>query len=108
MTPAQRRAEVVQRRAQLQRRLLHQAGYSIVPFVVATVIWLASGANGMFWPVWVALVAVIPLLRGGWELYGPAPDLDHFERELEERERRRREHGSRRATRGERRAQRHR
>ena len=74
------------RRGALQRRLLQQTGGAIVPFVVCTVIWLASGAHGQFWPIWIALVALIPLLRGGWALYGPAPDLDHFERDLEQRE----------------------
>lgn len=93
---AQRRAELAQRRSQLQRRLVQQAGGAIVPFVICTVIWLASGASGQFWPIWVALVAIIPLLRGGWALYGPAPDLDQFERELEQRERR---HGAREARR---------
>lgn len=88
-SPAERRAELAARRAHLQRRLLHQAGGAIVPFVICTAVWLASGAQGQFWPVWVALVAIVPLLRGGWALYGPAPDLDRFERELEAREERR-------------------
>ncbi len=87
-SPAELRAAHVERRGHLQRRLLQQTGGAIVPFVICTVIWIASGASGQFWPIWVALVAIIPLLRGGWELYGPAPDLDRFERELEERERR--------------------
>jgi DUF1707 SHOCT-like domain len=34
-----------------------------------------------------ALVALIPLLRNAWRLYGPAPQLDRVERELEARER---------------------
>jgi hypothetical protein len=87
VSPQEARAQLVARRAQLQRRLLQQTGGAIVPFAVCTVIWLASGARGQFWPIWVALVAIIPLLRGGWSLYGPAPDLERFERELEERER---------------------
>jgi hypothetical protein len=41
----------------------------------------------MFWPIWVALIGVVPLLRNGWRLYGPAPQLDRVERELERRER---------------------
>jgi hypothetical protein len=44
----------------------HFATRAIVPFAVCTVIWLASGAHGQFWPIWVALVTVIALLRGGW------------------------------------------
>jgi hypothetical protein len=87
-TPAAQRAELVQRRRDLQRRLLQQTGAAVVPFVICTAIWLATGAHGMFWPVWVALVALIPLLRDGWRLYGPAPELDRVEQELTRRDRR--------------------
>ena len=56
-------------------------------FVVCTAIWVASGASGFFWPIFVALAVLIPLLRNGWRLYGPAPELDRVERELESRRR---------------------
>src|SRR5947209_14512514 len=49
-TPEQQRAQLVARRGHLQRRLLQQTGGAIVAFVVCTTIWLASGANGQFWP----------------------------------------------------------
>lgn len=94
-TPAQQKAELAQRRRQLQRRLLQETGGGAALFVLCTLIWLASGAQGQFWPVWVALVALIPLLRNGWRLYGPAPQLDRVERELEARGR----HGERRTAR---------
>ena len=87
-TPAQHKAEIVARRRQLQRRLLQEAGGGAALFLLCTVIWLVSGANGQFWPIWVALVALIPLVRNGWRLYGPAPELDRVERELEARQRR--------------------
>jgi Domain of unknown function (DUF1707) len=86
-TPATRRAELAERRSTLARELVQQTGASLVPFFVCTAIWLATGTNGSFWPVWILIVTVIPLLRQGWRLYGPAPDLDHVERELS-RERR--------------------
>jgi hypothetical protein len=95
-TPAAQRAELAQRRAQLQRRLAQQSGGALIPFAIATVIWLASGAHGMFWPVWIAVVAVIPLVRNGWRLYGPAPELDRVEEELGRRERREAGRGARR------------
>ena len=79
---AEQRAELAQRRRQLQRRLLQESGGGLALFVLCTVIWLASGAHGQFWPVWVALVVLIPLLRNGWRLYGPAPELERVEREL--------------------------
>jgi hypothetical protein len=50
--------------------------------VLCTAIWAASGAEGSFWPIWVALVAFMPLLRNGWRLYGPAPELDRVEADL--------------------------
>ncbi len=56
-------------------------------FVVCTVIWLASGAHGSFWPAWVAIFPVIALVQNGWRLYGPAPELDVVERELRPGER---------------------
>ena len=86
-SPAQQKAELVQRRNMLQRRLLQEAGGGAALFLVCTVIWATSGASGQFWPIWVALVVLIPLLRNGWRLYGPAPELDRVERELETRQR---------------------
>lgn len=75
----------VQRRRQLSRRLMQETGGSLGLFVLCTVIWLVSGANGQFWPIWVALVVVLSLARSAWALYGPAPDLDEVERRLDER-----------------------
>jgi len=86
-TRAEQRAELAERRAHLQRRLLQQSGGALGLFVLCTVIWLASGAQGQFWPAWVAVVAAMPLLRNGWRMYGPAPELDRVEQELARRER---------------------
>ena len=76
--PAARRAELAQRRSELQRELLQQTGGALVPFVICTAIWVFAGAQGGFWPAWVALAAAIPLVRNGWRLYGPAPELDEM------------------------------
>jgi hypothetical protein len=84
-SPAQVKAEMAQRRRHLQRRLLQETGGGLSAFVICTVIWLSAGAHGQFWPIWVALVCLIPLLRNGWRLYGPAPELDRLERELDSR-----------------------
>jgi Domain of unknown function (DUF1707) len=83
--PANRRAELVVRRAELRNELIQQTGAGLVPFAICVAVWAASGANGSFWPAWVALFALIPLLRNGWRLYGPAPDLDSVEHELRRR-----------------------
>jgi hypothetical protein len=76
------RAELAARRSELSRRLLQQTGAGFAPFLVCTVVWLVSGASGSFWPAWLLLVGAIPLVRNGWRLYGPAPDLEGVEREL--------------------------
>lgn len=86
-TLAEQQAAVAHRRAELQRRLLQQSGGAIVPFAICTGIWVAAGASGFFWPLWVALFTILPLLRNGWRLYGPAPELDRVEDELARRER---------------------
>ncbi len=86
-TRAERKAEIEQRRRDLQRRLLQEAGGGSGAFLICTVIWLASGASGFFWPILVALGVLIPLVRNGWRLYGPAPEYDAIERELETRQR---------------------
>jgi hypothetical protein len=86
-TPAQQRAELAERRRLLQRRLLQETGGGVAAFVLCTAIWLSSGGNGQFWPIWVALVVLIPLVRNGWHLYGPAPDFERVEQELARRRR---------------------
>jgi hypothetical protein len=92
LSPQEQKAELVARRSQLRRRLIQETGGGLALLVVCVIIWLSNGAQGQFWPVWVALVVLIPLLRNGWRLYGPSPQLDRVERELERRAR----HGGRR------------
>ncbi len=84
-TRAQQKAELAQRRRDLQRRLFQEAGGGSGAFIICTAIWLASGASGFFWPIFVALGVLIPLVKNGWRLYGPAPEFDEIERELEAR-----------------------
>jgi DUF1707 SHOCT-like domain len=85
---AQQKAELAERRSHLQRRLLQEAGGGIGLFVLCTVIWAASGAAGSFWPIWVLLIPLLVVVRNGWRLYGPAPELDRVEQELDRRSRR--------------------
>lgn len=96
--PATTGSQVVtrrQRRTDLTKRSLQETGGSAGLFVVCTVIWLASGASGSFWPVWVLLIVVLSLVRSGWALYGPGADLDAVEADLDARRERRREHAQR-------------
>jgi hypothetical protein len=81
-SPAIARAELAQRRAHLQRQLLQQTGGSLGLFVVCLVVWFADGAQGSFWPVYTLVFPVLALVRNGWALYGPAPELDRVEAEL--------------------------
>jgi len=83
----ERRAELAARRRELQRRLLQQSGGGLAVFALCAAIWAIDGASGQFWPVWVLIVVVLPLLRNGWRLYGPAPELDRVEADLDRRER---------------------
>lgn len=84
VSPQQRKAELVERRSELRRRLIQQAGGGLATFIICTLIWVSSGSHGTFWPIFVLLIVVIPLARNGWRLYGPAPELDRVERELEQ------------------------
>jgi hypothetical protein len=77
------------RRSHLTRRMVQESGGSLIAFLVCTGIWFASGASGQFWPIWVLLIVVITFARSAWALYGPAPDLDRVERDLD------RQHGHR-------------
>ena len=103
VTSRQVAAGHARRRAELTRRLIQEAGGSLGLFVLCTAIWVVSGAHGQFWPVWVLLVVALTLVRTGWALYGPAPDLDAVERRLDAHKA---QHGARDARRHDRRARR--
>jgi hypothetical protein len=90
VTRSQSRAELAERRAALRRHMLQEVGGALTPFFICVVIWAASGAEGSFWPIWVALPAFILLIRNGWRLYGPEPELDRLEKEAERERRERR------------------
>jgi hypothetical protein len=84
-TRRQQRAEISERRADLRRQLLQQSGGALVPFAICVAVWAASGAEASFWPAWLLIFPLIALFKNGWALYGPAPDLDRVERELQRR-----------------------
>jgi hypothetical protein len=56
---------------------------------VCVAIWLASGADSSFWPIWVIVATLLPLARNAWRLVGPAPDLEAVEAHLASRRARR-------------------
>jgi Domain of unknown function (DUF1707) len=90
VTPRQAALAHSARRAHLTRRMIQESGGSLGLFVVCTAIWLAGGGVGSFWPVWVLVVFVFSAARNGWALYGPAPDLDAAEAQLDARREHRR------------------
>jgi hypothetical protein len=71
VTARQAALDLAARRSHLTRRMLQESGGSFGLFALCTVIWLASGANGQFWPGWVAIVFALSVVRNGWALYGP-------------------------------------
>jgi hypothetical protein len=89
LSPAAIQRALVERRGHLRRRLLQEAGGSASVSLVCVAIWAASGASGSFWPIWVILFALLPLVRDGWRLFGPAPDEQAVEARLEARSARR-------------------
>jgi hypothetical protein len=100
MSPASVKRTVQERRSRVRRRLLQEAGASAGVSLVCVAVWLASGASGSFWPIWVIIFALLPIVRDGWELLGPAPDHEQLEARIASRQARRltreRRHPSRR------------
>ncbi|HEY2260124.1 MAG TPA: DUF1707 domain-containing protein [Solirubrobacteraceae bacterium] len=84
------------RRSQLTRRVIQETGGSFALFVGCSAIWLAAGATGQFWPVWILLLFVISLVRNGWALFGPGADLEALEQQLDARRQMRRQKRERR------------
>jgi uncharacterized protein DUF1707 len=74
MSPAVLERSLSKRRAQLRRRLVQEGGASLSASAVCVAIWIAAGAGGSFWPAWVILFTLLPLLRDGWQWFGPVPD----------------------------------
>lgn len=44
--------------------LVRNASGGLSAFVICTAIWLAAGAHGSFWPVWVLLFTLVAVVRG--------------------------------------------
>jgi hypothetical protein len=85
ISPVVLRGELAKRRAHLRRRLIQEGGGGLGVSAVCVVIWLSNGAGENFWPAWVILFSLLPLIRDAWRLFGPAPDLESVERHLEAR-----------------------
>jgi len=67
--PARRRALD---RPGARERALHAIGLAVLVNVACNAIWLATGADGAWWPKWVLLGTVLQLAFRLWALLGPA------------------------------------
>jgi hypothetical protein len=100
LSPDELRAARVERRRKVRRRAIEETSGSFGAFGVCTLIWLAAGAHGDFWPVWVAIVPLLALFRNGPRLLGIAVDDEAADGEEEPRQRLRDERRRRRTRRG--------
>jgi hypothetical protein len=82
--------ERVREREIARQALKHRAGGVLLTDATVVAIWLATGAPGNFWPIWVILFTAIALARDAWRRLGPGATLP--EAELKRRERRARRH----------------
>ncbi len=83
------------RRTKLRRRLLQEGGGAVGVSAACVAIWALTGASHgtPFWPAWVIIPTMIPVLRNAWMLFGPAPDADAVEQHLNRQSARRARHG---------------
>ena len=82
VTPDQRRQLAIQR-LKLKQDFKGILAGGVFASIVAVVIW-ALGEGGYFWPVWVMLLAAIPISATGWKAYGPSNRIteDDVQREM--------------------------
>jgi len=69
--PARRRALD---RPGARERALHAIGLAVLVNVACNAIWLATGADGSWWPKWVLLGTALQLAFRLWALLGPGAD----------------------------------
>ncbi|MGZ4277403.1 MAG: DUF1707 SHOCT-like domain-containing protein [Solirubrobacteraceae bacterium] len=87
--PKARSRDVELRRA----RLLHRSAGAVLTVLVCVGVWLASGANGQFWPAWVMLAVGVGLAREGVRAFGPGAEFSDEELGLQRERRGRRRLG---------------
>ncbi len=59
-----------------RERALHLVGLLVLVNVACNAIWLATGADGAWWPKWVLLATVLRLAFQLWALLGPGAGRD--------------------------------
>jgi Domain of unknown function (DUF1707) len=63
----------VARRSLASHELVRNATAGGGAFVLATVVWAVTGADGAFWPKWVLVLTAISIYRGFRRRGGPEP-----------------------------------
>lgn len=76
-------SDVALRRARFQ----HRAAGALLTIAVCVGVWLATGANGSFWPIWVILGVGVGVVREGFRAYGPGAQYSDEELGLHRRDR---------------------
>jgi hypothetical protein len=74
--PAEARPAPPPARSHAREQALHTIGYVVLFNVAANVIWLATGADGSYWPKWVLLLSVLRLAFRLWATLGPGAAHD--------------------------------
>ncbi len=59
------------RRAPERDRMVHLVGLAVLASVTCVAVWVATGADGSFWPKWVILASAIRLAFAAWAELGP-------------------------------------
>jgi len=73
--PARTRSRALDRPG-ARESALHAIGLVVLVNVACNAIWLATGADGSWWPKWVLLATVLRLAFQLWALLGPAAAHD--------------------------------
>ncbi len=89
MSAASLQVALAERRTRLRRRLWQEGSGGVTASAICVGVWLAAGASGAFWPIWVIVFTLLPSVRGMWQLYGPAPDPEAVEASVQRRRSRR-------------------
>jgi hypothetical protein len=97
VSSAAARRALLQRRVHLRRRLGQEAGAGLIASGVCVAIWILTGAHHSFWPIWVIVFTMLPVVRDGWALLGPGSNIETVEARLQARHERRLAREARRA-----------
>jgi hypothetical protein len=73
--PARTRPRALDRPG-VRERVLHAVGLVVLVNLACNAIWLATGADGSWWPKWVLLGTVLRLAFQLWALLGPGAAHD--------------------------------